>query len=409
MYRKINCCRLCKSKNIVDILTLGRQKLTGIFPKKNKINKISSGPLSLILCKKCGLVQLKHSYNLEELYGSNYGYRSGLNNSMVDHLKNKVSKLEKKYKLKKNDVVIDIGSNDATLLNSYSSKNLKKIGIDPTIKNFTKFYKKDTLKINNFFDYETLNNKYFKRAKIITSIAMFYDLEDPNKFVADIYKSLDDSGIWHFEQSYMPLMLNLNSYDTICHEHLEYYSLNVVKNLLESNNLKILDVEFNQINGGSFAVTAAKKNSNFIPNHSVIKWILNNERKLNLLSIKTYKKFEKNIQNHRMQLQKLLKELYKSGKTIIGYGASTKGNVILQYCKFNDKLINCIAEINEKKFNCYTPGSNIKIVDAKKLKNTPDYMLVLPWHFRDNIINKEREFIRKGGKLIFPLPEIEIY
>ena len=171
-----------------------------------------------------------------------------------------------------------ISEANATLLKSYSTKGISKVGIDPTISNFSKYYPKEIIKIKNFFDYDILKNKITQKAKIITSIAMFYDLEDPNKFVSDIYKTLDDKGIWHFEQSYMPLMLSLNSYDTICHEHLEYYSLTVVKKLLENNNLKILDVEFNQINGGSFAVTAAKKTSNIKPNNSVIKWILNNEK-----------------------------------------------------------------------------------------------------------------------------------
>ncbi len=409
MFKKIKKCRLCKSTNIVDILSLGSQKLTGIFPKKNEVDKVGGGPLSLVLCKKCQLVQLKHSYDLNKLYGKNYGYRSGLNDSMVNHLKDKVKKLEKKYGLKKNQLVVDIGSNDATLLKSYSTKGISKVGIDPTISNFSKYYTKEIIKIKNFFDYDILKNKITQKAKIITSIAMFYDLEDPNKFVSDIYETLDDKGIWHFEQSYMPLMLSLNSYDTICHEHLEYYSLTVVKKLLENNNLKIIDVEFNQINGGSFAVTAAKKTSNIKPNNSVIKWILNNEKKLKLNSIATYKNFAKKMINHKIKLKKLILDLNKSGKLVYGYGASTKGNVILQFCKINNKIIESIIEINEKKFNCFTPGTNIKIISANKIKKEPDYMLVLPWHFRDNIINKERNFLKKGGKLIFPLPEIEIY
>ena len=409
MIKKIKCCRLCKSKNIVDVLSLGKQKLTGIFPNKNHINKITSGPLSLVLCKSCDLLQLKHSYNLNELYGKNYGYRSGLNDSMVNHLKNKILNLEKKYKLKKNNVAIDIGSNDATLLNSYKTKGLIKVGIDPTIKNFSKFYKKDIIKIDDFFSYEKLQKKINYKVDLITSIAMFYDLEDPNKFVSDISSSLKDNGIWHFEQSYMPMMLTLNSYDTICHEHLEYYSLSVVKNLLDNHNLKIIDVEFNQINGGSFAVTATKKNSKIKSNSSVINWVLNNEKKLQLNSLKTFKVFEKNIKNHKKQLKKLIQDIKKSGKTIVGYGASTKGNVILQYCNLNNKIIDSIIEINHKKFNCYTPGTNIKIIGIKDLKFKPDYMLVLPWHFRDNIINKEQVYLKKGGKLIFPLPEIEIY
>ncbi len=406
--KKINKCRFCKSKDLKDVLNLGKQSLTGVFPK-NKNNKITKGPLVLVLCKKCGLLQLRHSYNVNELYGENYGYRSSLNSSMVYHLQNKAYNLIRKYKIKKNDFIIDIGSNDGTFLNTFSeNKNL--IGVDPTISKFKKFYNKNILKISDFFPSKlitsALNNR---KAKLITCISMFYDLEDPLEFVKNIKKILDINGIWHFEQSYMPFMLKQNSYDTICHEHLEYYSLSVVKKILNKAGLRILDVEFNNINGGSFSVSASHKKSKIKSNNKVINWLLKQEKEMKLNNVKIYQIFNKKIKYHKKSLNNLLVKLKKNKKSVSGLGASTKGNVILQYCNINKNLVKNIYEINKDKFGKYTPGSKIKILSDKKItyKNS-NYLLVLPWHFKDHIIKREKKLLRKGIKLIFPLPEIEI-
>ncbi|WP_440907473.1 class I SAM-dependent methyltransferase [Candidatus Pelagibacter sp.] len=402
--KKIVNCRFCKSKNLKDVINLGNQFLTGVFPSSKNI-KISKGPLTVCLCENCGLLQLRHSFNLNEMYGKNYGYRSSLNSSMVNHLHNKSYNLIKKYKIRKNDFVIDIGSNDGTFLNAFKGfKNL--IGIDPTIKKFKKYYKKNIITINDFFPSKKIISK---KAKLITCISMFYDLEDPLEFVKNIKKILDTNGIWHFEQSYMPFMLKQNSYDTICHEHLEYYSLNVVKKILNKAGLKILDVEFNNINGGSFSVSATHKKSKIKSNNKVINWLLNQEKEMKLNDIKIYQMFNKKIKYHKKSLNNLLNKLKKNNKSVSGLGASTKGNVILQYCNINKNLVKNIYEINKDKFEKYTPGTKIKILSDKKItyKNS-NYLLVLPWHFKDHIIKREKRLLRKGIKLIFPLPQIEI-
>jgi len=345
------------------------------------------------------------------MYGDNYGYRSGLNSSMVNHLEKKIRHLENLVKPQTNDLVIDIGSNDATSLKAYQG-DFDKIGIDPTGEKFSDFYTDKIKLIPDFFSHKIFDNKYpNKKAKIITSIAMFYDLEDPNSFVNDIFKCLEDNGIWHFEQSYMPSMLRTNAYDTICHEHLEFYSLTVVKNILEVNNLKIIDVQMNAINGGSFAVTATKNTCNeYEINNPIIEWLLNQETRMKLDTPIPYLDFGKRIEQHREDLKLLIQKLNEEGKKVFGYGASTKGNVLLQYCGFTSNEIPFIAEVNEEKFGSLTPGTNIPIISESEAKKmNPDYFLVLPWHFRDFILNKETEFINSGGKLIFPLPEIEIY
>jgi len=405
---KINKCRISGESDLVDILSLGDQYLTGVFPS-SKEEKVTKGPLDLVWAKESGLLQLKHSYDLGEMYGDNYGYRSGLNASMVEHLSNKINSLENLVQLNPNDIVIDIGSNDATSLKAYSKPCIK-VGIDPTGLKFKDYYSDDITLIPDFFTKELFESKFqSKKAKIVTSIAMFYDLEDPKKFAKDIYEILDDNGIWHFEQSYMPSMLKTNAYDTICHEHIEFYSLKVVKELLESVNLKIIDVQTNSINGGSFAVTASRADANYIVNDVLIDWMLFQEGQMKLETISPYLAFKERIFEHRDSLRKLILSLVKSGKKVYGYGASTKGNVLLQFCEFTSLEIPFIAEVNEEKFGKYTPGTHIKIISEEEAKmNKPDYFLVLPWHFKDNILSREKEYLKTGVKFIFPLPEIEI-
>lgn len=416
MYKKISSCRICGNKQLISVLNLGNQALTGVFPK-SKDTKITIGPLELVKCDdsvnkdNCGLLQLKHSYESTEMYGENYGYRSGLNSSMVKHLNDIVTQIKARINFKKGDLVIDIGSNDSTLLKQYGISDCTYAGIDPTSEKFKNYYEPHVKRIPEFFSADTVK-KHFgdKKASVITSIAMFYDLENPIDFVKDIHSVLDDNGIWVFEQSYMPLMLEQNAYDTICHEHVEYYALKQIKWMLDKVGFKIIDIEMNDINGGSFKITAAKKTS---PVHTEcidkIKSIEKHEDGLKLNTMIPYEKFKKDIEKHKEELTFLLKKLKSEGKKVLGYGASTKGNVILQYCNIDSSILPFMAEVNPDKFGSYTPGTFISIIseeDAKKLN--PDYFVVLPWHFKENIIQREKQFIETGGKLLFPLPKIEL-
>lgn len=408
MYTKINNCRCCHGTSLINVLSLGQQYLTGVFPTTIN-NKITKGPLDLVWCDTCGLLQMNHSYSLDEMYGENYGYRSGLNSSMVKHLQNKIKMLELLAPPTSSDLVIDIGSNDATSLKAYSGKH-QKIGIDPTGNKFKEYYTDDISLIPDFFSARVFKKSFAnKKAKIITSIAMFYDLENPLEFIKDIHDVLADDGIWHFEQSYMPAMLKTNSYDTICHEHLEFYSFEVVKNMLEQSHLRVIDVQMNAINGGSFAITACKKDAYYKSNTPLIDWLLQQEELMGLKTVQPYLDFAKRVVQHRSSLKSLIESLVKDGKKIIGYGASTKGNVLLQYCGLTSKHISCIAEVNEDKFGSFTPGTNIPIISEKEARAMkPDYFLVLPWHFKHSILEREQDFIAHGGKFIFPMPEIEI-
>lgn len=414
MVKEISKCRICGNRNLVSIVDLGEQCLTGVFPSSRE-QIVTSGPLELVKCigtdisQICGLVQLRHSYNKDELYGDNYGYRSSLNASMIEHLREIADYNIKLVKPDHKELIIDIGSNDGTLLNMYP-ENLQLVGIDPTIKKFKSFYKPHIQTIPDFFSSELVKEHFGdKRAKIITSIAMFYDLEDPIDFVRQITDVMDENGIWISEQSYLPVMLEMNSYDTICHEHLEYYSLRQLKWAFDKCDLKIIDIEFNDTNGGSIRVTASKKRSKYTECIELIEENLGKESRLGLDSIEPFTTLRNNMEKHKYDLLSLLRKLKNQGKKVIGYGASTKGNVILQYCGITDRDLPYIAEVNEDKFGKYTPRTLIPIIseqEAKAMK--PDYFLVFPWHFRDNFLKREANFLKASGKFIFPLPEIEI-
>lgn len=410
MYLEINKCRSCACTDLIDVMSLGDQYLTGVFPK-SKDTEITKGPLGMVWCTDCSLLQLKQSYSLDEMYGDNYGYRSSLNQAMVRHLRNKVNFLEQYCPLSPGDLVLDIGSNDATTLKFFMSSDILRVGVDPVGEKFRNCYTDGIELIPEFFPSEDFRMRFAgKKAKIITSIAMFYDLESPMDFVREIAATLDVDGIWHFEQSYMPAMLRMNAYDTVCHEHLEYYSLNTIERILKHNGLKVLDVQFNDINGGSIAVTAGhESNDSYSKVRPVMEWIVKQETDMGLNTPDPYLQFGKRIIDHRASLVDLLSKLNKSGQRIIGYGASTKGNVLLQYCGITEHDIPFIAEVNEDKFGAYTPGSMIPIIPEEEARSMhPDFFFVLPWHFRNSILARAQEYMSNGGKFIFPLPYIDI-
>ena len=408
-YKEIKKCRIADSTHLVSVLDLGHQALTGVFPH-SATEPVTNGPLEIVWCPDSGLLQLRHSYDAAEMYGDNYGYRSGLNQSMVSHLTEKIAYLERLVQPRAGDVVVDIGSNDCTTLKAYKTSGLRRIGIDPTGKKFAEYYPSDITLVPDFFSAAAFRSVEQKPARMVTSIAMFYDLDAPIEFARQIESILADDGVWHFEQSYMPSMLRMNSYDTICHEHLEYYSLVAVKKILEAAGLRLVDVVMNAVNGGSFAVTAAKARNRAVKsNDAVINWLLEQEGRMGLNTPKPYRDFEERVFRHRDDLTRLIHALNADGKTVLGYGASTKGNVVLQFCGLTSKDIPAIAEVNTEKFGRVTPGSHIPIIseaEAKAMK--PDYFLVLPWHFKEGILRREKEYLASGGRFIFPFPEIEI-
>ncbi|MEG3970454.1 class I SAM-dependent methyltransferase [Microcoleus sp. T2B6] len=408
-------CRVCGSSALTPVINLGEQYLQGSFVKPGKeeppLRKIS---LSLVRCdptkdeKACGLLQMEHTVPPEVLYSA-YWYRSGTNQTMRNHLHG-ITEEAASLIGKSNARVLDIGCNDGTLLKCYP-QNFIKFGVDPS--DVAQEITGDITAIQDIFPSEELT-KLLQGEKfdIITSIAMFYDLEDPVSFCKEIKKALAPGGLWVFEMSYMPSMLKMNSYDTICHEHLEYYSLAVLEYILKQADLKIVDAVLNDINGGSIRCYATHlDNFAFKKQEAVtrIKLLRQAEFDMELDTDKPYKNFQDRINVHKEQLVSLLKMLKKEGKSIHIYGASTKGNTILQWCGIDNRIIDVAAERNPDKYGAYTLGTDIPIVseaDSRAMK--PDYYLVLPWHFKEEFLKREEEILQRGVGLIFPLPNVEI-
>ena len=406
-FSAISECRVCGSSNLEAILSLGDQVLSGVFPLQGERDPIK-GPLQLVLCATCTLVQLRHSFPAEIMYGDNYGYRSGLNTSMIKHLTNKARTLFEKYGLNQNSVVLDIGSNDGTLLNELTSSCDNLYGMDPTSKKFAEFYQDGIVRIETFFTKDAFLS-LAKPADLIFSISMFYDLEDPISFVRDVSDCLTKEGIWHFEMSYLPSMIDTNSFDTICHEHVEYYSLSSIEYILKHAGMKVVDIELNEINGGSIAVTAAKVESSHA-SKVLVEWLRQSEIRRFGNFKSELAQFAKRVEVHQQHLLSLLQNIKNGGASIWGVGASTKGNVLLQSCGIDLNLIDGIADVNPFKYGRETPGTRIPIKSEEEmLIAKPDYAIVLPWHFKSTIIQRSEQFTAQGGKLIFPLPMISFF
>ncbi len=395
-------CKNCKKTSFKKILKLGKQPLSGFFYEK-KITNLKTYSLDLYKCNNCNLVQLKNEFISNKLFGKNYGYETAVSNLMVSHLNEKKKKLIRNKYVKKKSKILDIGCNDGTFLNLFKNSH-DLFGIDPSAIKFKKKYNKNIELITDYFSKKNLLAKINKKTKfdLITSFAVFYDIDDPNAFCNDIDELLMDNGVWVCEFSYLPLMLKNLTFDQICHEHLTYYTVNVFEKIINKSGLRILDLSLNEINGGSIEIIVCKKNSNHKSNLRKIEKIKKDENKIN---DKSYL----NFQNRVINIKKELISFLVKNKGTIGYGASTKGNIILNFCKIKSNNLNFICDANPKKINKYTPGSNIKIITKSKMRKiNPKNLLILIWSFRKEVIKQEKNFIKNGGNLIFHLPKFHI-
>ena len=406
LYKKINKCRISNDDKLFKIFDFGKINLTGVFP--NSLNtKIEETPLSVVFSKKSKLLQLQHNYDPNKLFGNNYGYRSGLNTSMVYHLKNKYLTIMKKYKLKKDDKILDIGSNDGTFLNFFSNQDFR-VGCDPSSKKFKKYYNKNIKTIDKIFD-DKIRKQLKNKFKFISSIAMFYDLENPIKFCKNIEKILETDGIFHVEIAYLPDIFKKCSFDTFCQEHLTYFSLISFKNLIDQTNLKIIDYGRNDINGGSINFDLAFKKSKLVSKNKKINKLYSSEIKQNFHKIYKYKNFFKDVNKNIISIKKIIHNLSNKNKKIYGFGASTKGNVSLQLCDLNNKVVKAVYDVNKEKFNSYTPGTKILIKNEKYIfKDNPDYLILLIWHFSKTLKKKFNKFKLKKMKFIWLFPKVKI-
>jgi NDP-4-keto-2,6-dideoxyhexose 3-C-methyltransferase len=401
-------CKNCNNPNLNKVFRIGKQPISSVFFQKPKKN-LKKYSLDLFKCPKCDLVQFSALAPLEDMYGLTYGYNTSLSPLMVNHMRDKFNFLKSNYKKILKGQILDIGSNDGTFLNLLQSlKSVKLYGMDPSSKKFLNNYKKNITVIADFFSKKKLleslsSQQANQKFNIITSFAMFYDIEDPNSFCKDIYELLNNDGIWVVEFCYLPLLFKNLTYDQICHEHVTYYSLKTFNKILQNNNMKIIDLSFNEINGGSIEVICAKKESK-AKSKKVVEKILKEEAGINK---NIFNLFQHRVDNVKKTLLEFLKNI--PSKDIMGYGASTKGNIVLNHLELTNKNLSFICDANPFKFNRYTPGTNIKIISKKDMRKlNPKYLLVLIWSFRAEVIKQELNYIKKGGKLIFHLPIFHI-
>lgn len=398
-------CRACESKKLINILSLGKSYLSDFVANNNKPLDY---PLSLVLCEKCSLLQLKHTVPQKLLYTERYGYRSGINNTVRRDLEDIVRKATKKIeKVNTQLSIVDIGANDGTLLSNYPSY-IFRIGIEPIIKFAEECKKHANVVVNDFFSLKSYRRKLKnKKVHIVTAISCFYDIDKPNEFLSDIAKILDKDGILIIQQNYLVGMLEQNAFDNIVHEHLEYYSLLSLENLLKKHNLEVFDVERSGINGGSFrtyiAQTGCKKISKSVEK------LRKYEKRMNLHEQKIYKDFAIRVRRVRDKLRALINNLKRENKTVYVYGASTRGNTLLQYSKLNKNLIKAAVEKNPEKWGKKIASVGIPIISEEQArKERPDYMLVLPWFFKEEFLKREKKYLDSGGHFIFPLPKVEV-
>jgi hypothetical protein len=404
-------CRICKAPKLDIILELGSSPISGHFPKLNE--EVESLPLNLARCSYCGLIQLYNILPISELYTETYGYESHLNSSMQNHLINKALKLQKVFQNRaygKKGVFLDIASNDGTLLSGYAQSSSKNtlIGIDPLITNFDNFYPEDAIKIQNFFSATVYKEIVNMKADVISSISVFYDLDKPLDFARDIHEILSEDGIWHLEQSYCVSMLKKTSFDTICHEHLLYLRAHDFQYIFDKIGFTVIAVQLNEINGGSIAITVEKTKGGKHCQDFVD--LLESEINEGYCEIGVYNEFARKVETYKNNLLNTIHTFKSDGYKIFGLGASTKGNIILNYCGLDSSIVEKIGEVNAKKFGRMTPGTKIPIVSEKSILESKEKILaiILPWHFRETFLSSTQKFRANGNLILFPIPDIEI-
>lgn len=395
-------CRICKGE-LKEVLNLGNIYPSGFLKDDEKLSEDQKAPLVLAECENCGLVQLKHTIDLDLMYKKQYWYSSGLNKSMISSLSDIVDYIERTIQLEDGDTVLDIGCNDGTLLSQYGH-DVVTVGFDPApnIKNGN-----IQCFVNDYFSSATYNKLLNSGADVITAIAMFYDLPDPNKFVADVASILSDYGIFVIQFTDLLSMFRATAFDNICHEHLEYYKLKHVVGLLRNHGLDVIDVSYNDVNGGSVRITACHEGA-YLPKPSVMSSLT---KEHNFFKENTFKSFEDRINGTKALISGFLGLLDAIDESCFLLGASTKGNTFIQVCEITDANVPYAAEVNKEKFGLRTAGSNIKIIsEDEALAMKPDHLLCPIWHFKDNLLSNQKiiDYIKNGGRLVFPLPKFEI-
>jgi hypothetical protein len=395
-------CRVCGSTDLKTVVDLGKLYPSGFLKPDEKLSEDDKVPLVACRCEDCKLVQLKYTVELDEMYRQ-YWYSSSLNKSMVSSLHEIVEEVEGRINLTDEDYIVDIGANDGTMLQMYNHGI--KIGFDPALNlhkpNCHTF-------INDYFTAEAYWKVTDKKAKVVTAIAMYYDLPDPVGFTKDVASILEEDGLFVVQFTDLLAMFTLTAYDSFCTEHLEYYTLQNVVDIFEKAGLRVIDVSYNDVNGGSVRVTAVHNDNIHMASKRVTISLV---EEFNYFSTHDFDFFNKNIDETKMKVSGFLAWAKKTGNVVHMLGASTKGNTLIQHCEINPDLVPFAGEVNPEKFGLRTAGSNIEIIsEDESLIKHPDYLLCPIWHFKNSILNnpKIKDYLNSGGHLVFPLPKFTV-
>lgn len=412
--KEIKCCRVCGSEHIDRVMSLGNFAVSDFLDEPRKELDYRA-PLDLVLCSHCALLQLRHTVDSHLLY-RNYWYQSSINPSMVLELRDIASDIATHAQLTSGDLVIDIGSNDGTLLREYQIVGLETVGFEPAANLYERGSQGTSHIFQDFFSHALWVSRYGDlKAKAITAVGMFYDLDDPNRFVADVVNCLDANGVFTVQMMYLPLAMQRNAFDGICHEHLEYYNLQSLENLVSRHGLEVFDVVIREsVNEGSVRFHMRKKGAKVgnseseLPGRELAK-LKELEDRLQLNTIEPYVAMNEKITKTKNEVVAFLKSQKEQGKKIHGYAASTKGNTTLQFYELDSTYLDCIADRNPDKWSKFTAGSHIQVVSEEESRAAwPDYYFVLAWHFMPGFIEREKAFLDRGGKFIVPMPEFSL-
>jgi NDP-4-keto-2,6-dideoxyhexose 3-C-methyltransferase len=401
---EVNACFICSGKELTQILDLGNQPMSGVFLLPDEPDPVSS-PLTLMQCTtvdsdntQCGNIQLKHKADFSDMYGSNYGYNSSLSPFMLEHLAQIAHRANKHIKIESQDYILDIGCNDGSFLNMFKSQTKNLVGVDPSSAKFQDIAPPEaTIFVDYFPSTKITDYMNGRKFKMISSIAMFYDLDDPFGFMSALHSNLEDHGLWVVELSEFKEFLKNLSYDQICHEHLLYIDADLLISMAKKTGFELLEITYSEINGGSACYYFQKTVANL--SYSCKSSVTTNQ----------IDRLQHRVLQNKNEVMSYLKMLRKQNQKIFGYGASTKGNVLMNYYEIDISILECISDTNPFKWGRVTPGSRIPIISHEQMRiSPPDYLFVFIWHLRSEVLKYEEEFIAKGGKIILPLPRFHV-
>lgn len=407
---KVEACRMCKSEKILQFLDLGFTPLADNFLTENQLRESETYfPLTVYLCDDCGLIQLGYVVPPELMYNSSYPYESSTTKTGSQHFFNMAKEICERFNLKKDSLVVDLGSNVGVLLQGFKNQNMKVVGVEPSLNIVSIAIKNGIDTIPSFFNAEAVDEilRKYKHASVLTATNVFAHIAELDIFMENAKKLLAEDGLFIFEAPYFVNLLENLEYDTIYHEHLAYLSIKPLVQFFKKHGMELFDVQQISIHGGSIRCFISRADTRQIM--PKVNELLNLEERKQIYSINTLLKFAQKVKDHKQELTKLIFELKQKGKRIVCLSAPAKGMTLLNYCKIDNSVCDYVTEKARLKINKYTPGTHIPVKsDDFLIKDKPDYAILLAWNFADEIMKNNEEFRKKGGKFLIPIPHPKI-